>query len=182
MIRSQCRGFLIKFPLIGTMFECSSANHKSAMLEFLLTLFFSSVPLLAAMIFDYYKTPIILNSITNNIGRGELIIYASSILSPVFYLVLKEPKERRSFPQKIMHIFVFVVIMLFCLLIFTMQRANVNIDQALLLNSSIIIFVISLILYYSATVLNISIMDPAKEMRDEEKDFSSQVREHRQQG
>ena len=171
-----------KFPLIGGLIDCKSQDYYKAFGELILTLLFSTLPIFIALIVDHYKLNLFfLESFKNNLSNGELFLYSTSILAPIFYTVLDDSGAKRTFPEKMPALIVYGGLMLISALVYALQKAGVALNSASLFQDSTIIFIISTFLLYLVIVLNnnrIS-MNPQQEMQEQENDFVNEYKKHR---
>jgi len=172
-----------KTPLVGGLFDCTVKDHIYAFSELLLTLFFSFSPIIAAVVVDHYsKVDVsIYKSFFSNISTGELFLYSTSILAPIFYSVLDERGEKRKFPNKRSALFIYGGLMFVSAIVFALKRANVALDNVDVLRDSTYFFLASICLLYLVIVYNNSRTrkNPAERMQDEENDFTKRYSNHR---
>jgi cytochrome bd-type quinol oxidase subunit 2 len=181
---TSSKKLISKLPLLGGLPKCSIEDHKNAFIELFFTLLFSFSPILITILGDYYfwddKTSFsVLDSIVKNIKNGELFLYVSSLMAPIFYTILRDRKSQERFPSGLSNMFFYFLIVLISALSFAYQRAG-NVNQASLFLTSKYVFCFSVLLYYLILVYNnYMIPNPAEEMRDSEQEFSDQVAKHR---
>jgi glucan phosphoethanolaminetransferase (alkaline phosphatase superfamily) len=179
------KGFIIlmkKIPLLGGLFDCSITDHLLTFKEFITTIFFAFLPIIVALVVDYYTNPntVLSISLYNIFQNGELFLYATSILAPVFYTVMND-KNQLSFPSRLIFIIIFCAIMILAAIVFALQRADVTLVGHNIYGHSIYTIAISLILLYLVTVYNNKLirLNPAGEMLNQENDFMKSVSGHR---
>jgi Ni,Fe-hydrogenase I cytochrome b subunit len=184
-IKKMCSrvGDLIgRLPIIGGLTNCTIENHKYALGEFFSTLFFSFSPILVAYLVAYlnnHETEL-WACIGSNLHNGELFLYITSLLAPVFFIVMKKRSDKNVFPSKAWHIWLYGAIVSIAAIIFALKRINFNFDPLSIIALQNLIFSISLILFYLALVYNNSLLpNPSEMMRNEEEEFSIELHEHR---
>lgn len=176
------RYYFKKLPLIGGLADCTIIDHFNAIKELLLTIFFSTLPILIALLVDHYtKDHGIIQSLNGSIGNGELFLYSTSLLAPVFYTVMNERGEIKTYPGKSSAIWVYIIIMGISATIFALQRANVVLHTEQLYGDSIKMFCVSVILLYLVIVINNNRVagNPSKEMQKQEDEFKDKYKKHR---
>ena len=173
-----------KIPLIGGLFHYSINDHWHGIKELFLTLAFALSPLTLAIFVDYimkgnnFKLGY---SLWNNLQNGELLLYATAILAPIFYTYLDDKGNRTQFPGKFSNLFIYVSIFLAAASIFSLQRAKIILNIENTFSVSIIIFILSLFLLYLVIIYNHSLIPPdaPREFIDQETDFSNSFSKHR---
>ncbi len=174
--------YFSKIPLLGGLVHCTLRDHLAAVAEFLTTLFFSFLPLLIAYLVEWSNNheASFTASINKNLYNGELLLYVSSLLSPIFYLVLKNRGDADRFPSKMSHLLLYFSLILLASYVFGQRRSGFIFDPISISMISKYVFYISLPLFYLVLVYNNNLLpNPAREMRDEEEEYTNQVRKHR---
>jgi hypothetical protein len=182
----QCKNNFLKsftkLPLIGNLANCSFENHLSAIGEFLITCIFSFLPILLSYVVEFAMdhSTTFFSSIHNNITNGELLLYTTSLLSPILYIVLRKRKDNKTFPDKLTHIIFYFFVVFAASLIFGLKRANVKLDPLSINWIQNICFIIGIGLFYFVLVFNHSLsLNPAEMIRSQEDEFSNAVSAHR---
>jgi len=171
-----------RIPLFCSLINCTFDNHKNALGEFTSTLIFSFLPLLIAYLVSYFKNhdTQFWSSIVLNVRNGELFLYVTSLLAPVFYIVMRKRAERTVFPNKAIHILLYFAIVFIAAIVFALKRAGFTFDVISLSSMQYLIFILALILFYLVIVYNNSLLpNPAATIRDEEDEFTDSLTEHR---
>lgn len=188
LLRKMLR-FVECIPLISGLSECSSDDYGEALKELFSTLVIATSPIwLGAIVIliakPGVKPPLIgayWNIVLENVKKGELIIYCTTLLAPVFYLVLHDRKMEKAFPSRLSSIIVALVILFISGAIFAVQRAGLYFNPNAVFQVSVWLFFIAIFILYLAFVYNNSrFPNVAKVFRDNEKDFSNKFEKHRE--
>jgi hypothetical protein len=119
-------------------------------------------------------------AIYGNINNGELFLYATSLLGPIFYMSLIDPPGARQFPSRLSHMFVVLVISVLSAVAFGLQRAGQQLNPTIVYTASWILFVSALMLLYLATTFkNRRLPAGPEDFKQGEKDLSEKLKEHR---
>ncbi len=157
------------FPLIDGIKASKWQHHKVALAEVGITAVVSFVPLIASAMFlllDSQEGISVLASFREVVSKGELVVYASSIIAPVFYLCLKDPPVVEKIPQ---FVFAFVIFIL-CVVMYTLNYSgNVN-NFELLVTWSYWLVGSSIIVWYLSTLFRV--MTPTPDFKAPEMEFA----------
>lgn len=175
----------MKIPLLCDLAECSISEHISAMKEIFFTLFFSFMPLWLGAFFivasEGSSYASVLNSIVKNVSNGELLIYCNAIVAPIFFVALEEKKGKETFPSKIFHLSIFILVLIFSAVAFALQRVGFDFNDEFIMIVSLTSLVVSLVILYTSSVLNRGRKDlPNKVMSDQTTSFVDQYRRRRE--
>ena len=105
-------------PMVGGLGKCEWIDGFNALCELSSILFFSFIPLLIAFVIAYLKShnTSFWSCFNDNVQNGELFLYVTSLLAPVFYIVMKKRNDEDVFPSKAGHVLVyFSIIIIACL-------------------------------------------------------------------
>lgn len=176
-----------KIPLVSGLPDCTIADHRDAAIEFFLTLVWSTLPIWLGTLVVYVLKNAPANTwsgaLYSNIGSGELFLYSTSALAPVFYMALHDKPGVGEFPSKKIHIAIVSVIMVICGAFFALLRANIELREQLLFHFSTYMYPAALILLYLATVYHHARHgNPAAEMRSQEERFSDRFQRRQRRG
>lgn len=159
--------------------------HADALKEVSTNLFWATMPIWLSsfiMLVSLRETDKSISGIlSRNISNGELFLYSASILAPVYYMVLRERKGKKDFPNRLSQMNFVWVIMLLSAVVMVFQRINYPLDPRYTFWISVVFFITAIILLYSATVYNNASLNPAEEMSKSQNDFGAQFDEHRKQ-
>lgn len=177
---------LMRVPLLGNLVSCSKESHVSSLQEVGTNLFWSVMPIwLSSFVILISKTSSDKSAyslLIANIGNGELFLYASSILAPVFYMVLKERKDKKQYPSRLSQMQFVWIIMLLSAVVFVFQRINYPLDLSYVFWISILFFASSVILLYIATVYNNNLLNPPEIMSANQNEFVDRFNHRRDHG
>lgn len=175
--------WLSSLPLIGPLVSCSKSDHKDAVVELIINLVFSTMPLwLGAFVVLIMDNSIndLLDALNSNINTGELFLYSSALLAPVFYMSLYDKPGAYAFPSKLSHIVVVVLLILLSAVVFGLQRANISLNAATVFTMSKWFYLIAIVILYLALVYhNARLPSPSDAMKNSEEDFMERLKRHR---
>lgn len=175
--------FLKLSPIIEGLMESSAQDHLAAIKELLTTGIFSFFPLFigAASIMlnaDPKAGVNFFSALREVVSNGELILYSSSILAPILYLVYREPEGDRHFKERLFQGTIVTVILIACYIFYSLKFSNSVRNLALLVQLSYIIIVISFVLWYLATVFR-NMMHGDVNLKSSEYEFTDGYNDHR---
>ena len=134
----------------------STKNFLDATIEILVTYFISNLPmifLIAGAWLDKSpnKIEVITNNLKNIINGGEVFIYISAVLAPVVWILVAYFKDSHRVLTGIYVITLFSIVP-FAAFSFQQARLSSHVDPSALNTSAIILYSISLMLWYGAVV------------------------------
>ena len=181
---SSIMAFLEKIPVFGGLVNCNCENHTEAIKELLSTLSIALSPIyLGAFVFfcmdkDNIGYWAILNKALQN---GELMIYCTSLLAPVYYMAMSDRYPMTVFPKKLSSIIIATIILMFTIAVFVIQRGGFLFNETVRYHISIGFFIASLVILYVNMVYDKSRMADyiLHAFQQDEKDFASQLGKHR---
>src|SRR5579864_524725 len=186
--RGIFKGWFGKLPLLGGLIDCTRANHIAAAKEFFIGLLFSSITfwLSATLIFFQTKEPTggVIETVTNSlwptIRNGELLVFAVSLVGPIFYIAFEEPAwAKREFPEKLWHASALFVLGVICAALFAAVKTGASFEMTRVIKASVWLMVFAAGLRYLATVYNKARARPEEEMRTQTDEFVKQFQQHR---
>ena len=171
------------FPLVGGLMYCQWSDHWDAIKEFSTTLFWAFMPIwlgaFVVYVVDVTGKISYTASLHEALVNGELYIYSSSLLAPVFYMALDEKHSIRSFNSKLAHmIFVGAIIVLSAAL-FSISRIGVAYNKPLAFKISCWLVFFAVSIYYIAIVYSNNRRNPAAQMRHDENEYVEDYSKHR---
>lgn len=171
----------MRIPILHDLTDCAGSFHVATLKEMGVTFVFSFMPLWlsAALIYFSSGAPSVYDAILKNIGNGELLIYCNSIIAPIFYIALEESEHYKSFPSKISHLLVFIILMLFAAVCFSLQRIGVKFNSEYIVPFSVAALCVSLFIRYSSATLNKWRRSPASMISQQTAAYVSQYQAHR---
>lgn len=186
MFWAKLTSLFAKTPLFGGLVDCTWSDHRETFGQVLLVLVFATAPIwLAALVVAELGPQASPGAFTQGmyaaVANGELFMYSTSLLAPVLWMALSDPKGARVFPSKTMHIVLIVIIDMIASVSFGLITSHSQTNQQLMSRLSAYLFAISVILLYLGTVYHISrLPDVSGELRRQELDFADRFNEHRQ--
>lgn len=177
--------FLRIFPVWGGIVDCRRPkDYWNAAAEVFTIIIVSTSPLWLSAFgmitidksdeIEYLKA---LGMVTNG---GELFLYTTSILAPIFYMVLRKGDIKKGFPNRLSHIIIIFIITIISAYFFGLKRSGSEIDTNLISNISRIAFFLSAILLYTAILYNNNrLSTSAEDVKAKERDFNIRYKKHR---
>jgi hypothetical protein len=145
-------------PLISGLPNCSYNHFRDATKETFVKLILSTSPLWlgSLIVFGVGKTEktteAYLNILNSSVSKGEMLLFATSAIAPIFFFALTPPKHDRDFPGRLSHIVCGLLIFMICTALFGAQRAGANIDPNFIRPGSVIMFGFATFMIFVATV------------------------------
>ncbi|HAD82690.1 MAG: hypothetical protein A2509_09060 [Candidatus Edwardsbacteria bacterium RIFOXYD12_FULL_50_11] len=176
------KALLSHMPYIRNYKNCSTPAKTAAFWELLITLIISFLPIFIGCFIAYLQNNSIhiINNMYNNLSNGELFLYITSLLAPVIYMILKERKNIKRFPDLILSVFLYGGIVLASAIVFALKRINFAFDAVSVNRVQYLIFPFSLLLMYVVLTYNNEFpANPAEVMQAQEDKFTADVRKHR---
>lgn len=178
--------FLKRIPILCGLIGCTRENHIETSKEVFSNTVIGFMPVwLGGWILYVTDTkslpePSFITSMLSTVRQGELYMYCTAILAPVFYLALKQERRMKRFPGAHSHILFVVIILVICAVAFGLLRAGVGLNQGFIFKFSVYLFCFSFVLSYLASVYDKSRgPSAADEAKKEEDDFAGKFDEHR---
>lgn len=180
-IMDYVRAGIRKLPIVSGLADCRWQDHWEAVREIVPNLVVSLMPIwVGAFVVLLLGTQGYWQAIYGNINNGELFLYATSLLGPIFYMSLIDPPGARQFPSRLSHTFVVLVISVLSAVAFGLQRSGQELNAAFVYTASWILFVSALLLLYLATTFkNRRLPAGPEDFKQGEKDLSEKLQEHR---
>lgn len=181
MIKDFLTWCIRHFPFISGLPECRFDDLKSAFKELTITLSISMCPLLIwIFIGTYILDGRVVEVFYESIKNGELFLYAASVLAPIIYIAIEEPRSARApFPTKPSHVGFTVLILVLCASVFGFQRSGKPLSGEIAVRVSIYLLVFSIILLYLALVYRYMRIPEPEMLKESERDLTEQLRLHR---
>lgn len=180
---NKLAGIFQRVPLFGPLVDCTWPDHWEAIREITVELFWSMMPLwLGAFVIVLQasqRRPTLTAALLTTISNGELLLYAASLLSPIFWIALHDRPRAKVFPSKLPHMVLTAFVIAFAAFTFGLQRSTLQLDGGVVLSSSLAFFVIAVVLLYLATVYNNARLNARDEFQNQERDFLNGYREHK---
>lgn len=176
---------LRRVPLFGPLVDCTFENHFDTSAQIAVILVLSTLPLwLGALVVFSTAGQQDLNfkdACMSTISHGELFVFGTALLAPIFWIALVDPPGARRFPSKLAHMVLTGVMYAIGAVYFGLGSAGVHLKQPFTLVLSEVVFWTSLALLYLGTLYHTSrLPDAPQAFREDETDFAKEYREHRQ--
>jgi hypothetical protein len=185
MTREDFWNYMREIPVFGGLVDCDGHDHWESIGETTVLFILSSMPIwLGALIVYATSNKVGLVgwklALFSTVANGELFMYSTAFLAPVFWIALKDRPSARVFPGKVSHIVLMVIISVIAAVFFGLHIAGSRLNERFALGLSIVMFFISLILLYLGILYHQSLTnDAATVMRENEESFSAEYRERR---
>lgn len=189
MTTDEFRSFMRGTPLVGGLVDCDASDHWKALGQTFIVLLFSTAPIwLGALIVygsgDDLSYGALRIAMRRSIANGELYMYCTAILAPIFWVALVDLPGARVFPSKMSHMVLIGIIDSVAAVFFGLISAGKPLNHIFTFETSTYMFLFSTVLLYLGTVYHESRVADATaataEFKRQESDFTSAVREHRQ--
>lgn len=173
-------------PLFGGLVDCDWPNHREALGQTFIVLLMSTMPFWLATLVVYgtgddLSGAALRGALYGTISRGELFMYCTALLAPLFWVVLVDPPGSPAFPSKLSHMVTIGVIDVVAAVFFALVVAGRALNGRFCFLMSTGMFACSVALLYLATVYHASqVADASQEFKKQETDFTEAYREHRQ--
>lgn len=151
---------LRKFPVLGPLIDVRARNHAEAILEIGVNIGLSTIPVwlgAVIMLADKNTSNDWWDHIIVNVYKGELFIYATALLGPLFYFIFKEYKDFPKFPSARFFMISSVLILAVSVALFAVQRTEafaegLNLDRSYIFSLSWKVYICSVCIVYLAYV------------------------------
>jgi len=157
---------LSRLWLFGTLFKCTSDNFLNALYELVHGVVFATMPFwLGGLVLLIFATPpsaeelkganalffwigMYWNSVVSTFAKGELLVFAISMLSPTLWLATYEPKGAEKLPHRRPVSTLAVVIIIVGAVIFALLKKNDGINVSAVFWISVTLTIIAIVLRY----------------------------------
>jgi len=182
-------------PLISGLPDCKYRHVRDAFKEVGVNFILSTSPLwLGSLIVfgvdtDHEKTfTRYFVVLIKDLSSGEMLIFATAAIAPIFYFALTPPRQTRDFPGRLSNIVCGLLVFMICTALFGAQRSGAKIDPNFILPGSVMMYVFSLFMIFVATVYK-NWRDQAEEIKEmgeaeivnkiDETNFVEKAKDHR---
>ena len=180
-------------PLVSGLPDCKLTHFVESGKEVFVNFLLSTSPLwLGSLItFSVDRQPQktfggYMSVLTRSLSDGEMLIYATAAIAPMFYFSLIRAGGTRDFPGRLSHIVSGLLIFMICTTLFGVQRSGAKIDPNFVLPGSLIMYCIAMAIIFVATTYR-NWRDGAEKViskieslpQTQEDDFVKSAREHR---
>lgn len=185
MEREDFLNMLREIPIFGGLVDCDGRDHWESLGQTTVLFLLSAMPIwLGALI--VYATGQVTGckgaklALLSTISRGELFMYSTASLAPIFWIALADKPNVRVFPGKVSHIVLMVIISVIAAVFFGLEIAGNKLNQGFVLKLSVVMFFTSVILLYLGILYHESRIEYAPAiMRQDTENFAAGYREHR---
>lgn len=123
-------------------------------------------------------------AIISTMSNGELLLFSTTFLAPVFWIILQDPKGAGIFQYRLRYTVAVLIIMTLCAGGFSIIKArelfHLQTDYQLLINSSFVLAAASLILrFFALAHHNQRLQNPSEAMKEDESDYVDSYSKHR---
>lgn len=184
MTREEFKVKAREFPIFGGLVDCQRRDFWEALGQTTVLFVLSSMPIWLGTLIVYATGEKagglgFRMAFLSTISRGELFMYATAFLAPIFWIALTEPPGAREFPGKVSHIVLMVIIAVIAAVFFGLLTTGNRLNMGFTFDLSVVMFFGSLMLLYLGILYHESqIRDAAPIMKKEEEDFTAAYREH----
>lgn len=186
-VKELLRTMLRRLPLLSGLADSEIEGHIEAAKEVLSSMVIATSPIWLASIviyardqnlektWDSYKSTLI-----SLIIGGELFIYCSAIVAPIFYIVVLTWRRQREFPGRLSIILSGVIVIGVSFTFYGIQKAGAWVDVDFIFPLSYYLFAFSIVLYYIVKVYdNARVPDLSAISKIEEDEFTDKFRRHK---
>jgi hypothetical protein len=172
-------------PLLSGLPDCDWSDHWEAFGQTFVVLLFSTAPIWLTALIAYGSGENLTfatfrSAMHGSVANGELFMYCTALLAPIFWVALVDLPGARAFPSKISHMVLIAVIDLIAAVFFGLSSSGKHLNPIFVFRASSYLFVLSTALLYLGTVYYISrVAEATTEFKRQETDFTVEMREHR---
>jgi len=180
-------------PLVGGLPECRLVHYVESFKEIFVNFVLSTSPLWLGSLITFgidTKRPKTfheyVSALMQSFSGGEMLIYATAAIAPMFYFALITNTGKRDFPGRLSHIVCGLLIFMICTTLFGVQRSGVKIDPNFILPTALYIYGFSLTMIFIATTYRNwrgsadEVIQEAEVLpQNQERQFVDAAREHR---
>ena len=148
-------------PLIGGLADARWRDHREAIKEVGVNIVLSTAPIWLGCIFLWVFQKFAMSVgevIIRNVENGELFIYATSIVAPLYYFIFKENESYQKFPNAGSFMLISAVVLLVGGCGFAVTRLGTVLgtsfkwDEVTLFVFSLVVYLLAIIVVYLAHV------------------------------
>jgi hypothetical protein len=173
-----------QIPLFGPLVDCNARDHAETLGQTLIVLLLSTAPLWLGGLVIYGINPdntlTLIAALKRTVMHGELFMYGTALLAPIFWVALVDPPGARVFPSRTIHMVLIALIELVASVFFGLTVAGNSLRQPFIFQLSVAIFLASLALLYLGTLYHSNRLNAAEAFKQDEQGFAQAYEEHRQ--
>ena len=173
-------------PLFGGLVDCTWQDHWQSLKQTFVIVLLSTAPIWLGALIVYAEglnlgVAAYMAALQSTVKNGELLMYSTALLAPVFWMALVDPPGAHVFPSKVSHMVLIGIIDLVAGAFFGLITAHQTLNQYFISILSRWMFFVSLLLLYLGTVYHSSRLPSIpQEFKRQEDTFSAAYGEHRQ--
>jgi hypothetical protein len=185
MQKEDLLNILREVPIFGGLIDCDGRDHWESLGQSTVLFVLSVMPIWLGTLIVYATGPATGSvgfklAFVSTISRGELFMYSTAFLAPIFWIALTDRPNMRVFPGKVSHIVLMVIISVIAAVFFGLLTAGDKLNQDFTFALSVVMFFTSLILLYLGILYHESrIEDAPAIMKKDEGTFSAEFRERK---
>jgi hypothetical protein len=174
-----------EIPIFGGLVDCDGRDHWESLGQTTVLFVLSAMPIWLGSLIVYATGEAsgsngFLSAFFSTISRGELFMYSTAFLAPIFWIALADRPNVRVFPGKVSHIVLMVIISVIAAVFFGLETAGNRLNQGFTLKLSVVMFFTSLLLLYLGILYHEHrLKDAPTLMKKDEETFSAGYHEHR---
>jgi len=172
---------LSHLPLVGPLVDCRPVDHFETIKQVCVTLLLATAPFsLGSVILRALVGPQItlMGAFWRTVWDGGLFMCATSLLAPIFWIALEDPKGVRKFPSRLALFLVVTMVIAVACVFFSLGLAKSHLDPPYTFHISVIVFWVSVFLLYLSTVYHTNRVNAPEAFREEEEYFFRSYRRH----
>jgi hypothetical protein len=177
------RAFLRRVPLLGPLADCHWSDHAETLKQVVITLLFGTAPFwLGALLFKALSTNqdlTLSSAFWSTVWDGELFMCATSLLAPIFWIALDDPKGVAKFPSRSIMMVVVALITFVASVFFAVELSRTHLQQPYTFHVSVYTFCAAVAVLYLSTVYHTSRLNVPEAFREGEASFKDAYRRHR---
>lgn len=182
-LQKKIFNILERLPVVGELVNCHGRDFWDALVEVFTKQIFSLSPIWLWIFYmslsEQGKDKTLLAIIKDTVIHGELFLFCTSLLAPIFYIALTERKGSKDFKRRLGIIIFAVIILILTAIFYILNRKGEPFNMQIVFPFSVTCYVISAFLLYIATVYNNSLRSATEEFQRVENDFAMQYDKHR---
>lgn len=185
MTKEDLLNYAREIPVLGGLVDCDGHDHWESLGQTTVLFILSSMPIWLGTLIVYAtgeKTGCVgfRSAFFSTINRGELFMYSTAFLAPIFWIALADRPNLRVFPGKVSHIVLMVIICVIAAVFFGLLTAGNRLNQGFTLRLSVVMFFTSLILLYLGILYHENrVKDAPTVMAEDTEKFSAKYQAHR---
>jgi len=161
MTADEFRNYVREVPLLGGLIDCDGSDHWEALGQTFVVVLFSTAPIwLASLIVygsgDNLAYPALRAAMHDSVAKGELFMYCTALLAPIFWVALVDLPRVRAVPNKVSHMLLLAVTGLVAAALFALTTTGRHLNGLFTFRASACMFVFSVALLYLGTLYHVS--------------------------